>query len=814
MKRRLFHGQLSDEIAGEDRPRAQRLRQLARELIAIVREGLIREGQVRIHGFGTFHLRPTRAHKGINPQTGETIQIPARNRVLFRPAKALRERVEPSGATAVPLAEPHASREAVLGGVMGDAPAAGALPAGGTATRRHYFPDRIAAASMAGSVARAAGPGPALGSPVSGSREANLGGAMADTPSAGRVPLGERNGDAEVPRPVESEPAAGAANEADATSGAPSREAALGASARVESPAAGALPADDLPPDAQEPDRPGTVPRTLEGPAPVVSAPEEAGVELDAGASREAGLTGRAGGGQAAGGLPPEPDERADRDDGFDADAPLREDSPGGPPTLSPPEPAGLRESALADGAAAGRPAGGLPDEAPPWDAEPDDRAGRGTRPATREGPTRPASEVAETAPESPEGSREAVLGGPGARAAAAGALPDEPRPDAHSSQDWVAPAGAGRTDRAAIDDDVEAGRVPPPGETEAREERRDSRGPLLVLLLLLIAALLWWFWPRAEEPAAPVADSGVTTERTDTVVTDDAGDAGAAGSATESAATAAPDEDAATTAGAGAAATAGTTETAETTETTETAETADSTETADTAGTGESAAATDTAASSAGAETAEAATERASATSGQPATGTGDESAADAVADAVIAEEAGVEPAGTTTAQVAPETTAETAQPATTGPAAEASTPWFDGRSYSVRPGDTLWDLSDAHYVNPYYWPHIWNHNGELANPDRIEIDQVLWLPTLEGEPRSLTAADRRSIAEGYLRLYRLWRDTGAANPQYALVGVRYFDPSVLPPELKNDPAAGRPTDALAAAFAALLEAEFPHRQ
>ena len=172
------------------------------------------------------------------------------------------------------------------------------------------------------------------------------------------------------------------------------------------------------------------------------------------------------------------------------------------------------------------------------------------------------------------------------------------------------------------------------------------------------------------------------------------------------------------------------------------------------------------------------------------------------------------MEPAGTTTAQVAPETTAETAQPATTGPAAEASTPWFDGRSYSVRPGDTLWDLSDAHYVNPYYWPHIWNHNGELANPDRIEIDQVLWLPTLEGEPRSLTAADRRSIAEGYLRLYRLWRDTGAANPQYALVGVRYFDPSVLPPELKNDPAAGRPTDALAAAFAALLEAEFPHRQ
>jgi hypothetical protein len=164
-----------------------------------------------------------------------------------------------------------------------------------------------------------------------------------------------------------------------------------------------------------------------------------------------------------------------------------------------------------------------------------------------------------------------------------------------------------------------------------------------------------------------------------------------------------------------------------------------------------------------------------------------------------------------------------------TTGPAAEApsqgqavsgtraadegaaeSGPYFQGRDYTVRSGDTLWDLADRQYVNPYYWPHIWNHNTDIENPDRLEVRQGLWLPTLEGEPRSLTEADRRSIAEGYLLLYRFFREQGDANPQYALVGVRYFDASVLPERLRGT-AAGYPGDTLAAVFQARLEAEFP---
>ena len=120
---------------------------------------------------------------------------------------------------------------------------------------------------------------------------------------------------------------------------------------------------------------------------------------------------------------------------------------------------------------------------------------------------------------------------------------------------------------------------------------------------------------------------------------------------------------------------------------------------------------------------------------------------------------------------------------------------PYFAGRDYSVAPGDTLWDLAGRHYVVPYYWPHIWNRNRALPDPDRIRVDQVLRLPTLQGPPGALTAADRRSIAEGYLRLYDHFRSRGEPNPEYALVGARYYDPSVLPPRLRATATGGAGT-------------------
>ena len=48
-----------------------------------------KDDKVTLVGFGTFSKVRREARKGRNPQTGEAIQIEARNVVKFKPAKAL-----------------------------------------------------------------------------------------------------------------------------------------------------------------------------------------------------------------------------------------------------------------------------------------------------------------------------------------------------------------------------------------------------------------------------------------------------------------------------------------------------------------------------------------------------------------------------------------------------------------------------------------------------------------------------------------------------------------------------------------------------
>jgi hypothetical protein len=40
---------------------------------------------------------------------------------------------------------------------------------------------------------------------------------------------------------------------------------------------------------------------------------------------------------------------------------------------------------------------------------------------------------------------------------------------------------------------------------------------------------------------------------------------------------------------------------------------------------------------------------------------------------------------------------------------------------TYTVRPGDTLWDLSGRFLNNPWYWPKIWSYNPDILNPHWI---------------------------------------------------------------------------------------------
>src|SRR5277367_5564345 len=60
--------------------------------VLVVRE-LKKEGSIRLAGLGVFRKRKLAARVGRNPATGEQIRIPARTRLRFTPAKALKESV-------------------------------------------------------------------------------------------------------------------------------------------------------------------------------------------------------------------------------------------------------------------------------------------------------------------------------------------------------------------------------------------------------------------------------------------------------------------------------------------------------------------------------------------------------------------------------------------------------------------------------------------------------------------------------------------------------------------------------------------------
>jgi len=61
---------------------------------SVITDCLARGEKVTLVGFGTFQVGTRKARTGRNPQTGETVQIPAKKAPKFKPGKGLRERVK------------------------------------------------------------------------------------------------------------------------------------------------------------------------------------------------------------------------------------------------------------------------------------------------------------------------------------------------------------------------------------------------------------------------------------------------------------------------------------------------------------------------------------------------------------------------------------------------------------------------------------------------------------------------------------------------------------------------------------------------
>ena len=64
-------------------------------LYANLEETLIAGEPVQITGFGTFAVREKAAYTARNPKTGDSVEIPASNRVNFAASKILKEKINP-----------------------------------------------------------------------------------------------------------------------------------------------------------------------------------------------------------------------------------------------------------------------------------------------------------------------------------------------------------------------------------------------------------------------------------------------------------------------------------------------------------------------------------------------------------------------------------------------------------------------------------------------------------------------------------------------------------------------------------------------
>ncbi len=61
--------------------------------LAVISETLAKDDDIALVGFGVFSVRTQKARTARNPQTGDKVQVPAKNAVSFKAGKGLKEAV-------------------------------------------------------------------------------------------------------------------------------------------------------------------------------------------------------------------------------------------------------------------------------------------------------------------------------------------------------------------------------------------------------------------------------------------------------------------------------------------------------------------------------------------------------------------------------------------------------------------------------------------------------------------------------------------------------------------------------------------------
>jgi len=85
--------ELISEVANKTGITKKQAQNVIDAFIEVVTDSLSKDEKVALAGFGTFKVMQKKARKGVNPQTKDIIQIPAKKVPKFVPGKNLKDKV-------------------------------------------------------------------------------------------------------------------------------------------------------------------------------------------------------------------------------------------------------------------------------------------------------------------------------------------------------------------------------------------------------------------------------------------------------------------------------------------------------------------------------------------------------------------------------------------------------------------------------------------------------------------------------------------------------------------------------------------------
>ena len=85
--------ELIEEVASQTGLAKTASREAIDAVVSAISDCLAKGEKVTLVGFGTFGVRQRKARRGVNPQTGATIQIPAKRVPKFVAGRTLKEKV-------------------------------------------------------------------------------------------------------------------------------------------------------------------------------------------------------------------------------------------------------------------------------------------------------------------------------------------------------------------------------------------------------------------------------------------------------------------------------------------------------------------------------------------------------------------------------------------------------------------------------------------------------------------------------------------------------------------------------------------------